>query len=123
MNGDLTLAECGELLRYVRGAEFSGVARRMVGEFMDRHGWSTQEEWDNVIAEARRRWDDRSKTQKMGNSPAFCTTCGNRAIGVRPSGPWSCREHWDVEQPDPVFDAATGFALMDERPSSHSSSL
>jgi hypothetical protein len=112
---EMTLAECGELLQYVSGAKFSGTARRMLGEFIRDRGWSGQ--MDEAIEEAQRRWDARSKIQKMCNSPAFCTTCGKRAIGVRPSGPWACREHWDLEQADPVFDAATGFALTDASPS------
>jgi hypothetical protein len=114
---EMTITECGELLQYVKGGQWSGTARNMLGQFMHDRGWNSQKEWDEAIRVATERWDSRSKNAKMG-STAYCTVCGKRGAGVRPSGGVSCREHWDTDI-EPKFDAATGFALTDESPSPH----
>jgi hypothetical protein len=107
---EMTMDECGELLRYVRGAEFSDEARSKLYRFLHERGWLPPEERAAALAVAQRRWDARSKYAKMG-SRAYCDLCGERSIGVRRSGGSSCRAHWDLEQTTPVFDAATGFPL------------
>ena len=111
---EMTITECGELVQYAKGGRFSGTARRMLGEFLHARGWYTQTEWNEAICVATERWDNRSPMHKMLGSPVYCETCGKKAVGVRPNGGWSCRDHWDLDREDPPkFDMATGFALTD----------
>jgi hypothetical protein len=109
MNVVLTIDECGELLRYVRGAEFSGAARRKLAEFLEQRGLTL----DEALPIAQQRWGARSKIHKMCGSPVWCSVCGKRATKVTNNG-WRCREHWETVS-EPLYDWASGFALPDTR--------
>jgi hypothetical protein len=114
----LTPAECETLIRYARGAEFSGAARRMLGEFLDERGWTGRE--NEAIEIAQRHWENRSKWAKMGTT-SYCEICGNGGAGVTWYGNHRCDKHWELppdvggaEDGQQVrFDKRTGFALTD----------
>jgi hypothetical protein len=115
---EMTQAECGEVLRYARGAQFSEAARRMLVEFFEQRGWDFDSQHDKVLDLARERWDTRSKWAKMGTT-TYCEICGNHGAGVTWYGHHRCDKHWEAPPeyggtPDgekPAFDWATGFSL------------
>lgn len=106
---EMTQAECGEVLRYQRGAQFSGAARRMLGEFFDKRGWDVETTQEEVFKVAQERRDARSPIAKMCDSPVYCEVCGDGGAGVTDDG-WRCEKHW-ASTGEPLFDWATGFSL------------
>ena len=107
----MTDAECATLVRYIRGAEFSGAARRMLGEFMDERDWDELALGEAIVV-ARKRRADRSPIAKMCDSPVYCGICGKAGAGVTDEG-WRCEEHFTVIGVEPTYDWGSGFPLND----------
>jgi hypothetical protein len=49
---ELTPPDAERLTQLLKGAQFSGAARRKLGEFADEHGWN-EDELNTVIAQLR----------------------------------------------------------------------